>query len=478
MAERHLAGDFGKPPPRRRRHALGKRIKREEAALDNFHVGQLRLGLAHPATIERHVIAAAGAAIEIDGDQFRLADEFQIAFFAEFLDQRIGKRFVAFDATAGHMPARHVGMAHQEHPANLVECGGTNTQRHAPGDGEPDMQHAGHHPRPPVAHFGRPQSLVIDGLRCFAGIAIAHIMFRLAHISDIHLGPLPKVTLAELASKRITGYVNWHRNRRKHLFGNTLERVVAGLHAAAPDHVAITGDLVNLATRTEIEVARLWLETHFDPHKTTFVPGNHDAYVPGALAAATAAWWPWLVSDEKRADGLLFPSYRRRGPVALIGLSTANATLPFMATGDFGHKQARAAGELLEQAKRDGLFRAVMIHHPPVRGAAQWYKRMHGIGHFSTMLKQHGAELVLHGHTHLDTLHYLKGHDGPVPVVGIASASQGPGGHKPLAGYNLFEIVGEPGNWHISHRRMQLGSVGPDFVENPAGLISFEKRLS
>ena len=285
------------------------------------------------------------------------------------------------------------------------------------------------------------------------------------------------MTMTELASKRITGYVNWHRNRRKHLFGNTLENVIAGIREVVPDHVTITGDLVNLATRTEIEVARLWLETHFDPHKTTLVPGNHDAYVPGALARAMASWKPWLLSDNSEPDAPLFPSYRRRGPVALIGCSTANATLPFMATGDFGHKQARAAGNLLDQARQDGLFRVIMIHHPPVRGAAPWHKRMRGIGHFAKMLKQHGAELVLHGHTHLDTLHHLDGRDGPVPVVGIASASQGPGGRKPLAGFNLFEIEGQPGNWQTLHRRMQLGPEGPGLVENKAAVISLEEVL-
>lgn len=288
---------------------------------------------------------------------------------------------------------------------------------------------------------------------------------------------MPRVSVAELASKRITGYVNWHRNRRKHLFGNTLELVLAGLREAGPDHVAITGDLVNLATRSEIEAARLWLETHFAPDKTTLVPGNHDAYVPGALARATAAWQPWLKSDAARPDGSLFPSYRVRGPVALIGCSTANATLPFMATGEFGHKQARAAGKLLDQARQDGLFRVVLIHHPPVRDAALWHKRMRGVGRFAKMLKQHGAELVLHGHTHLDTLHHLKGKDGQVPVVGIASSSQGPGGRKPLAGFNLFDIEGEPGSWHITHRRMQLGT-GPGLVENPAGVIALEETLS
>ena len=42
-------------------------------------------------------------------------------------------------------------------------------------------------------------------------------MFRLAHISDVHLGPLPDVTYRDLASKRMVGYVNWQRNRRRFL---------------------------------------------------------------------------------------------------------------------------------------------------------------------------------------------------------------------------------------------------------------------
>ncbi|WP_394688242.1 metallophosphoesterase family protein [Hoeflea sp.] len=296
-------------------------------------------------------------------------------------------------------------------------------------------------------------------------------MFRLAHISDIHLGPLPRVSPAELASKRITGYLNWQRNRRKHLFGNTLEQLLAGMRAEAPDHVAITGDLVNLATRTETEVARLWLETHFDPANATLVPGNHDAYVPGAFARSTEAWRPWIASDGPPGKGKLFPTYRRRGPVALIGLSTANATLPFMATGDFGHKQALAAGKLLDQARDKGLFRVLMIHHPPVRGAARWHKRMRGIGHFSKMLKRHGAELVLHGHTHLDTLHSLAGKHGQVPVVGISSASQGHGAHKPAAGFNLFEIDGDKNAWQLVHRRMQLSQDGTGVCETATGQI-------
>ncbi len=363
-------------------------------------------------------------------------------------------------------------MTHQKHPARVVKGGGTNTQRHAAGEQKPDMDQPRHQQCAPVAQLRRRHAVFDSRLRAALPAVMAHIMFRLAHISDIHLGPLPRVSPAELASKRITGYLNWQRNRRKHLFGNTLEQLLDGMRAEAPDHVAITGDLVNLATRTEIEVARLWLETHFDPANATLVPGNHDAYVPGAFARSTEAWEPWIASDEAASQGKLFPTYRRRGPVALIGLSTANATLPFMATGDFGHKQAIATGKLLDQARDDGLFRVLMIHHPPVRGATRWHKRMRGTGHFSKMLKLHGAELVLHGHTHLDTLHHLAGRHGDVPVVGIASASQGPGSHRPTAGFNLFEIDGDRDTWKLVHRRMKLSSDGAGLCETPTGQIS------
>jgi len=296
-------------------------------------------------------------------------------------------------------------------------------------------------------------------------------MFRLAHISDVHLGPLPKVTLAELASKRITGYVNWRRNRRKHMFGTALEEIIEALALTDIDHVAITGDLVNLATSTEIEIAAKWLETNFLPEKCTLVPGNHDAYVPGALKHALRSWRPWFRTGHEPAESssgkhLKFPTIAERSDVAMIGVSSANASLPFMATGDFSSKQAKAAGKLLDSAREKGQFRVVLIHHPPIKNAASWHKRLIGISRFQKMLRTHGAELVLHGHTHLDSLHHIKTPDGYVPVVGIASASQSPGGGKPNAAFNLFEISGEAGNWKLEHRRFSLLDSSDGVTEN------------
>lgn len=285
-------------------------------------------------------------------------------------------------------------------------------------------------------------------------------MFKLAHISDVHLGPLPNLSIRELASKRITGYVNWHRNRRKHLFGNTLERLMEELHAAGPDHVAVTGDMVNLATGIEIRMVKEWLANSLDPLSTSIVPGNHDAYVPGAHDKSVHAWYDYIRGDDDpqiwSEDHKLFPYIRRRGPLAIIGCSTSLATPPFSAMGYFSPRQAREVAALLKLAKEEGLFRVVLIHHPPIRGAAARHKRMVGIRRFGAAIRLAGAELVLHGHTHLNTHYSLLSHGHHVPVIGIASASQGPGASKPAAAFNLFSISGGPGKWDLHWERRGL----------------------
>ena len=296
-----------------------------------------------------------------------------------------------------------------------------------------------------------------------SGLRVAYEgeMFRLAHISDVHLGPLPAVTYRDLASKRVVGYVNWQRNRRRHMADSIADTLVADLKASEPAHIAVTGDLVNLALDGEIELARLWLETLGPPHDVSLVPGNHDAYVPGAFDKACRSWAQWMRGDGEQGpvDRKAFPYLRIRGDIALIGVSTARATAPFMANGFFREGQAKRLEEILEDTGRRGLCRVVMIHHPPVRAAVPQHKRLFGIGRFQKAMRRCGAELVLHGHSHLPSLYHIEGRDGKIPVVGVSAAGQAPGGSHPAAQYNLLDIGGEKGDWRIRLTRRGLTGV-------------------
>ena len=187
-------------------------------------------------------------------------------------------------------------------------------------------------------------------------------MFRLAHVSDVHLGPLPDVTYRDLASKRMVGYVNWQRNRRHIMQDGVIGSITADIKAVGVDHLAVTGDLVNLALDGEIELARLWLETLGPPEEVSVVPGNHDAYVPGAFDKVCRFWGPWMTGDGRNApsDRHAFPYMRVRDKVALIGVVNQSAHTE-------GHRSLKPEIEveqLSAQAGPAGLPEPVGSRHP------------------------------------------------------------------------------------------------------------------
>lgn len=283
--------------------------------------------------------------------------------------------------------------------------------------------------------------------------------FLLAHLSDAHIGPIPRPNLAELLGKRVTGYVNWlYKRAAQHDMG-VLERIVADLKAQQPDHIAMTGDIVNIGLAAELELAREWIATLGSPSDVSFTPGNHDAYVAAAAPLVEQTFSPWTTSEEE-GQGEGFPYLRRRGGVALIGLSSGVPTAPFVAAGRLGEAQRRRFAALLDQTREERLDRVVLLHHPPHVGGARLLRGLQDAGEFEAIIARHGAELVLHGHNHKTRLHRLKGPNGPVPVVGVASASAKAGVHRPGAAYNLFSIERGAEGVVITARSRGLGEDG------------------
>ena len=291
-------------------------------------------------------------------------------------------------------------------------------------------------------------------------------MFTIAHLSDPHLAPLPPVSWSELVGKRVTGYINWQRRRRFIHDPGTLAAIVADLRRQTPDHIAVTGDIANIALAAEFSQGRDWLERLGSAQEVTFVPGNHDIYVRTAAKFAGRQWGAYM-SDDDAAGG--FPFVRRRGNVALIGLSTGVPTAPFLATGWLGTNQLAGLAAVLNRLKNENVFRVVLIHHPPVSAAAR-HKQLLDAPVLKRVIAAHGADLLLHGHDHLHMINWLDGPSGTrVPAVGVPSASAKGDTGRDLAAYNLYQIDGTRGAWQCA-----LISRGLD----ASGEVVQQKRLT
>lgn len=268
--------------------------------------------------------------------------------------------------------------------------------------------------------------------------------FKLAHLSDPHLPPLPRARISELAGKRALGYLNWTRNRHKYYRREVLDALVSDMQRQAPDHVAVTGDLVNLALEAEFAPARQWLGTVGAPHLVTAIPGNHDAYVRATRHRFVEAFGEYIRGDEISGNGA-FPFVRRRGPLTLIGLSSAVPTAPLMATGTLGRVQLEALEGVLASLTTEQAFRVLLVHHPLHSDSRP--KRLTDSAKLIALLGKYGVELILHGHDHVHSTTWFDGPDRKIPSIGVPAASALARGRHPAAAYNLYSVERDGNGW-------------------------------
>ena len=288
---------------------------------------------------------------------------------------------------------------------------------------------------------------------CMKKLDNTDLSFTLAHLSDAHLAPVPVPPLAYLLGKRATGYANWHilRRRKRHSMA-VLRLVVADMRAQQPDHIAMTGDLVNIGLPSEFITARKFIDSLGAPEHVSVTPGNHDAYVKNAMAHLWRHFAPFMQGDEKLATQALsqqavdFPFVRVRKGIALIGLCSGVPTPFFSARGALGNAQLTRLAAVLQQTYAQGLARIVMVHHAPHEGGARAMRGLIDAAEFEACLASHGAELVLHGHNHRASLAYRvwQRHDGTtqdVPILGVPSCSALSDMSGKNAGYHLIKVT-------------------------------------
>ena len=160
---------------------------------------------------------------------------------------------------------------------------------------------------------------------------------------------------------------------RKHKM-DLLEDMRVDLRARAPDHLAVTGDLSNIAvTAAEWRSALAWLDlSGVAPDAISVIPGNHDAYVPEVLATREfeRLFAPYQTSNLDRqgdTESAHYPFVQIREPLALIGVSSAVATGNLGAwREEIGEARLRPPGGDLEGARARGAD-ARRVRAPPRR---------------------------------------------------------------------------------------------------------------
>jgi 3',5'-cyclic AMP phosphodiesterase CpdA len=274
-------------------------------------------------------------------------------------------------------------------------------------------------------------------------------MFSIGHLSDLHATPVRPDGVSQLLNKRFFGWASWHLRRRHVYRPDVLDALIEDLREAAPDQVVVTGDLTNVALESEFDAAREWLGRIGSPDRVFVVPGNHDSYVSVPRARSWDRWSEYLASDPPRgADGAAardaeFPTLRRRGPLALVGVCSALPTWIFMATGSVGASQLERLEALLTELADADVCRVVLIHHPITDGATSPRRSLSDAAAVRAVLRRAGADLVLHGHNHRTQLFQVPGPEGPIPVVGVRSSSYMGRKASKRAHYHLYDF--EPG---------------------------------
>jgi len=277
---------------------------------------------------------------------------------------------------------------------------------------------------------------------------------RIAHFSDLHLLSLEGVGPERFLNKRLTGYANL-RLKRGSIHRSAYVRAIAKeITRQSVDHVVITGDLTNLALESEFELAREVLrdDLGLEPANVSVVPGNHDLYTAGSERKLRFATYfaDYLVSDLPLLSVAVpagrFPVVKLRGPVAIIGLSSAITRPPFVAAGHLGRSQLHALSRILDHEEVRKRTVVVALHHPIHNPHSRLKTALEGLtdaDDLNALLRGLTRGVVMHGHLHRRIRRNFPTHAGHLSSVGATSASLHHDHEARSAGYNLYEVDGE-----------------------------------
>jgi 3',5'-cyclic AMP phosphodiesterase CpdA len=269
-------------------------------------------------------------------------------------------------------------------------------------------------------------------------------VFRLAHVTDLHVRNFADARVRDFFGKRAIGALNLALVRRRKHSMDLLAELAKDLSARPHDHLVVSGDLGNLSLVSEWRAARSWIErTGASVENATVIPGNHDTYVREVVVKGTfEEVFAAYQSADLRLDANTYPFARLRGEIALVCANSCVPTGDLGAWGRLGEAQLRRLEALLAAPEVRARFRVLVIHHAPIMHRPPETRNLRDRAQLAEVLARVGAELVVHGHDHRDEFAELPGPAGRrIPVVGAGSASYA-GAVDRCSRYNLYQIDG------------------------------------
>lgn len=249
-------------------------------------------------------------------------------------------------------------------------------------------------------------------------------------------------------NKRVTGYANLLLARGRVYRRHFLDAVLAAA-AARADHIVVTGDITNLSLEAEFEAAHRLLADLARSIEVTVVPGNHDVYLATVHRAGRFAhhFAEFLASDLPDLALALpvgrFPLVKLRGPVAIVGLSSAVPRPPFVSSGRIGAAQLEALERVLAHPEVASRTVVVLVHHPPFDGRLRLAQLRGGLVDAAALraaLAPVARGLLLYGHRHERARRRIETAGGGIDAICATAAALDHPSPACRAGFNLYEL--------------------------------------
>ena len=260
---------------------------------------------------------------------------------------------------------------------------------------------------------------------------------RIGHISDLHILSLNGTKFYHFLNKRIIGGTNLILNRKKEYEIKFVDKLIEDINKQNLDLLVITGDITNLALKSEFkEAVRLLNKINLPNDKIMIVPGNHDNYIKSSYKNNLFEKYmsAWIKNDINLSNDT-WPIFKITNEIIITGFSSSVPSCLLCSAGKISKKQLEIFDEVLKN--NQNKFKIVLLHHhlPKLSKRKKYMDGLRNRNEFLKHLKKNKIDMVLHGHKHKNSRYDIEFENYKIKVYEAGASARLSKKH--------------PGNWSI-----------------------------